>query len=216
MITTLISFLGGSVFRMLDGAAGLAQAFCADIRSGRFAQRLKQPEVSAFSIITLAFRHIFSCSHVEADSKSPRLIVRPSDPKVLQICFVVNATKVFKRVVRPVSVKMINAFGRPLASYKKYRASVGVILPTCYGDFDVAVRLNPTSYISRLCGSVAYSARKYACVQVIVQKFSQSLGGKIGISHGDSLIVRLVRSRVRFAVVHGFAHFTGGVPCLVR
>lgn len=54
MITTLISFLGGSVFRILKGAAGLTQAFCSDVCSGRFAQRIKQPEVSAFSIVTLA------------------------------------------------------------------------------------------------------------------------------------------------------------------
>lgn len=210
MITTLISFLGGSVFRMLNGATRLAQSLCFGVCIRRFFQRVEQTKIFALSVITFAFSHVLPSANIEANPKNSCLVIGPGHTKVLQIGFVINATKVLEGIIRLISINVVNAFSRPLSSYEKYRAPVGVILSPGYGNLDVPVGFHPTSHISSFCGSMAYSAGEYPRLQVVIQEFLQSLGGKIGISHDDSLIVRLVRSRVRFAVVHGFAHFKGG------
>lgn len=209
MISALISFLGGSVFRMLNCAACLAQTFSKNVCRRRLIHGVKQPKVLAFPAVAFALGHVFSSTYVKTNPQNSGFVVRPSASQVLQVRFMVNTAEVFIRVVCSVSINVINTLIRPFASNKKYGTSMGIVLPSGNGNFDVAMRLKPPSHLALFCGAVVFAARKHACLLVVNEKFSQSFGGKIGISHEDSLIVRLVRSHARFPVLRGFAILRG-------
>jgi uncharacterized membrane protein len=209
MFTALLTFLGGSAFRMLQRTATLCCAFGLKVSGFSLLGGIKKAKVPAYPIVSFALSRVFTRIGVEPDTKFAHGIVAMCLSKVLQVCFVVNATQVVKRVVLFVTVYVIHTFRGPLTRHVKNGASVGIVFLSINRKFYVPMRLKPASHVSGFGCAAAFFSSKYTRMRVVSKHLFDAAWRKIGSSHVDSLTVGVVRSLSRLRIMTGFAILTG-------
>lgn len=172
MLTALISFFGGSVFRMaalLKSAAFVQFPFCLKVRGVSQLRRVVQPKVVALAICGLTLSHVSASTLVESDPKKSALVAGLRAMLILYIGLACNNSQIAYRIIRFIPVNMVNVRTGPLASDIENGAAVRVVLATEDRNFDVAVRLFPPGQIAAFGSSSAAQASEHPRLGAVVE-----------------------------------------------
>jgi len=110
-----------------------------------------------------------------------------ADGSIFLVLLVCRLAKILPRVIGPAAIDVINRILGPFSSHMKPRKTVRVIAIAIYSDLDISIPMMTSGYCSNRSPITERAApntpRKDTRLRVIVEKFAQTLRGKIGLSH---------------------------------
>ena len=141
-----------------------------------FFGRVKQPESNLFVVHSNTRQPfvVFFANARKAAFVWARFLVE-------RILGVRHFPQIVQRVVRPVSVYVVDLFRRPPAVNVQPYQPMRQIQPVVYANDDVAVARYAASTVAFPAFSPADCPRKHARIRVIVREFAEAIRRKIGL-----------------------------------
>jgi len=151
-------------------------ALAFNIRGVGFFGRFKQPESNLFVIYGNTGKPL---AVFFANARKAAFVL--ASFLVVCVLSVRHFPQIVQRVVRPVSVYMVNLFRWPSAVNVQPCQPMRQIQPVIYANEDVAVARYAASTVAFPAFSPADCPRKHARIRVVVREFADALRRKIGL-----------------------------------
>ena len=128
---------------------------------------------------------------------------------ILAIFKIMRFTKIAYSVVISIAVYVIQKLIRPLPVKIKPRESVPHVISTVYMDVPISVGdvQRPGNAVFSYSSTSACDVGKNPGVRVVVEKFAQTLCGKIGLSH-DALLMLIGQRPGSVSALSGLRYFS--------
>lgn len=153
---------------------------------------------------------------VQSDAKQPAgLVADWRSPLILLIGTMAGLSQVRKTIVCPVAVHVVNLLRRPFSGHIEPREAVGLVCVSVAAHAPVSIAgIKASCTFSVAASGATFCPCECARLGIVVNKFAQTLRGKIGSSH-DAVLSLIgqkpgsIRSRSRlryFSGLHAMLH----------
>lgn len=147
---------------------------------------------------------------VQRDSKQAAgLIAYWRTMLILLIFAVACLSQVYKAIVCPVAIHVVNLLRRPFSRHVKPREAVCLVRGSGAADAPISIAMvQIPGFLSVAATGATFGPCEYTRLRVVVKKFAQTLRGKIGLSH-DAVLSLIGQRPACVDSTCGLRYFSG-------
>ena len=167
---------------MLQRIERMKFALRSNIRGMGLIWAFKKPEVM-FRPVNANSGLPFACARMPIGAKNTRLSARVGRFPVLHVFRFGCLSQICKRIVGSIRIDVVDLKRRPFSGHVEPRKPVSWINVSVDHYHSVAIAWASSRVSCFDAADAVLAPRKHASLRIVVEKFAQTLRGKIGLSH---------------------------------